>query len=169
MWYIARGCVAWICEILRPLEIYILIYLYLYISNHRAAGFALINEKKCSPGFQLEKLKSSVTLYITQFFWGRASRPDGFFVRVPFRNALVTHGSTKTRAGIGDLRAWQSPVESLLHGLVKFRGLNRRAKAGESLVLTDGENCVQRISSELIAVSLSPKSPLITHFLHRYG
>jgi len=57
-----------------------------------------------------------------------------------------------------------------LHGLAKFRGLNRRAKAGESLVLTDGgENCVQRISSELIAVSLSPKSPLITHFLHRYG
>jgi len=57
-----------------------------------------------------------------------------------------------------------------VHGLAKFRGLNRRAKkAGESLVLTDGENCVQRISSELIAVSLSPKSPLIPHFLHRYG
>ena len=135
----------------------------------RAAGFALINEKKCSPGFQLEKLKSSVTLYITQFFWGRASRPDGFFVRVPFRNALVTHVSTPTRAGIGDLRARQSQEESLLHGLVKFRGLNRRAKAGESLVLTDGENWFQRISSELIAISLSPKLPLIPHFLHRYG
>ena len=85
------------------------------------------------------------------------------------RNALVTHVSTQTRAGIGDLRARQSQEESLLHGLAKFRGLNRRAKAGESLVLTDGESCVQRISSELIAVSLSPKSPLITHFLHRYG
>ena len=92
-----------------------------------------------------------------------------FFVRVPLRNALVIHVSTQTRAGIGDLRARQSQEESLLHGLAKFRGLNRRAKAGESLVLTDGENCVQRISSELIAVSLSPKSPLITHFLHRYG
>ena len=56
-----------------------------------------------------------------------------------------------------------------MHGLAKFRGLNRRANAGESLVLTDGENCVQRISSELIAVSLSPKSPLMPHFLHRYG
>ena len=94
-----------------------------------------------------------------------------FFVRVPLRNALVIHVSTQTRAGIGDLRAWQSQEESLLHGLAKFRGLNRRAKpkAGESLVLTDGENCVQRISSELIAVSLSPKFPLIPHFLHRYG
>ena len=56
-----------------------------------------------------------------------------------------------------------------MHGLAKFRGLNRRAKAGESLVLTDGENCVQRISSELIAVSLSPKSPLITKIYTRYG
>ena len=93
-----------------------------------------------------------------------------FFVRVPLRNALVTrHVSTQTRAGIGDLRARPSQEESLLHGLANFRGLNRRAKAGESLVLTDGENCVQRISSELIAVSLSPKSPLIPHFLHRYG
>ena len=59
-------------------------------------------------------------------------------------------------------------MQSLLHGLAKFRGLNRRAKAGESLVLTDGENCFQRISSELIAISLSPKFPLITHFLHRF-
>ena len=77
-----------------------------------------------------------------------------FFVRVPLRNALVTHVSTQTRAGIGDLRARQSQEESLLHGLAKFRGLNLRAKAGESLVLTDGENCVQRISSELIAISV---------------
>ena len=93
-----------------------------------------------------------------------------FFVRrVPLRNALVTHVSTQTRAGIGDLRARQSQEESLLHGLAKFRGLNRRAKAGESLVLTDGENCLQRISLELIAISLSQKFPLIPHFLHRYG
>ena len=64
----------------------------------------------------------------------------------------------------------QSSEESLLHDPIKFGGgLNRRAKAGESLILTDGENCVQRISSELIAISLSPKSPLIPHFLHRYG
>jgi len=60
-------------------------------------------------------------------------------------------------------------VESLFHGLAKSRGLNRRAKAGESLVLTDGENCFQRISSELIAISLSRKIPVIPHFLDRYG
>ncbi len=42
-----------------------------------------------------------------------------------------------------------------MHDLAKFRGLNRRVKAGESLVLTDGENCFQRIRSELIAISLS--------------
>merc|ERR1711988_46748 len=72
-----------------------------------------------------------------------------FFVRVPLRNALVIHVSTQTRAGIGDLRARQSPGGSRVHGLAKFRGLNRRAKAGESLVLTDGENCVQRISNQL--------------------
>jgi len=61
-------------------------------------------------------------------------------VRVPLRNTLVTRVSTQKRAGIGDLRARQSQEESLLHGLAKFRGMNRRAKAGESLVLTDGEN-----------------------------
>jgi len=37
------------------------------------------------------------------------------------------------------------------------------------LVVTNGENCVQRISSALIAVSLSQKFPLIPHFLRRYG
>ena len=82
---------------------------------------------------------------------------------------MCIRDSTQTRAGIGDLRARQSPGGSRVHGLAKFRGLNRRAKAGESLVLTDGENCVQRISSELIAVSLSPKSPLITQIYTRYG
>ena len=35
------------------------ICMYIYIIYIRAAGFTLRNEKKCLPGFQLEKLKSS--------------------------------------------------------------------------------------------------------------
>ena len=108
-------------------------------------------------------------MFVNTILLGPRDTAVCFFVRAPLRNALGRHVRTQTRAGIGDLRARQSQGDSLLHGLAKFRGLNRRAKAGESLVVTNGENCVQRISSELIAVSLSPKSPLITKIYTRYG
>ena len=101
-------------------------------------------EKKCLPARKVKKFVETILL-------GLRATAVCFFVRVPLRNALVTHVSTQTRAGIGDLRARQSQEESLLHGLAKFRGLNRRAKSGESFVLTDGErNSLQRISSKLI-------------------
>ena len=86
--------------------------------------------------FSARKVKK----FVNTILLGPRDRAVCFFVRVQLRNALVIHVSTQTRAGIGDLRARQSQEESFLHGLAKFRGLNRRAKAGESLVLTDGEN-----------------------------
>ena len=121
--------------------------------------------KKVPARFSARKVKK----FVNTILLGPRATAVCSFVRAQLRNALVIHVSTQTRAGIGDLRARQSQEESLLHGLAKFRGLNRRAKAGESLVLTDGENCVQRISSELISVSLSPKSPLITKIYTSYG